>query len=325
MTDLVLVPAEPAGDLARSDRLRDFTEGWLGNRRFSPNTREGYRRDVNAWLDWSEDHDLDPLAAKFTDVNEWGRELEHPQDGGRAYAAASIARRMSGVSSWYNFLVKLGVVDHNPAAIADRPDVERHYSTTVSFTRPDALAMLDVAGAGKDVIGPAGPVLAAWLIDMGTRATETTGIDVSDVMWDRGHRIVWMTVKGGRRHRRTVPPALSGLLDVYLVSRGNPTSGRLFVDKKGRALDRHAVYRFVQRLACAAGLPNWERITPHSFRHAWNALAKDLGAALEDRQDAMAHNDPRTTRRYDRSAAGIEHDPALLVAMAMARREEDAQ
>jgi integrase/recombinase XerD len=322
VTDLDVVVAEPAGELAHADRLRRFTEDWLNNRRFSDHTRDAYRRDVNAWLDWCEDNDLDPLKALFTDVNRWGRELEHPVDGRRALAPASVARRMSGLSSWYTFLVKLGAINQNPAALADRPDVERHYSETVSFTHAEAQAMLELAGETRDPIGPVGPLLASWLVDMGTRATETTLVDVSDVSHNQGHRIVYITVKGGRRHRRTIPPSLAGLLDAYLASRGNPTEGALFVDAKGRPLDRHAVYRFVQRLAKAAGLPNADRITPHSFRHAWNAIARANGAKLEDRQDAMAHMDPRTTRRYDRSSASLDHDPAMLVAAAVARREE---
>lgn len=325
MTDLVLAPAEPAGELAHTDRLRQFTEEWLANRRFSDNTRDAYRRDVTAWLDWCEDNDLDPLKARFTDVNAWGRELENPP-GGKPLAPATVARKMSGVSSWYLFLVKLGAVDTNPAAVADRPEVDRHYSNTVSFTKLEAMAMLEAAGEQPDPIGPVGPLLAAWLIQLGTRATETTRVDLADVVYDRGHRIVKFLVKGGRWHRRTIPPALGHLLDNYLQNRGvDPAgmSGPLFVDGQGRQLDRHAVYRFVQRLARAAGLPNWQHITPHSFRHAWNAMARESGASLEDRSDAMRHMDPRTTRRYDRTAAGLDHDPAMLVAAAVTRREEE--
>lgn len=323
MTDLVAV-VEPAGELAHFDRLRKFTEDWLGNRRFSENTRDGYRRDVHWWLDWCEDNDLDPLKVSFTEVNAWGRELENPLDGSRGLAPASAARRLSGVSSWYDFLVKLGVVPFNPAAGADRPEVDRHYSATVSFTHAEARAMLQAAGASDDPIGSVGPLLASWLVDLGTRATETTLVDVADLATDRGHRIVWLTVKGNRRHRRTIPPSLAFLLDAYLASRGNPTAGPLFVDAKGQPIDRHAVFRFVQRLARKAGLPNWRRISPHSFRHAWNAIAKASGASLEDRQDAMAHMDPRTTRRYDRSGSALESDPAMLVAAAMAVRDDQS-
>lgn len=329
MTDVVVSAVQPAGELARSDRLRQFTKDWLANRRFSDNTRDAYRRDVLAWLDWCEDNDLDPLTVRFTDVNAWGRELERPTDGGRPLAASTVARRMSAVSSWYTFLAKLGAVDTNPAAIADRPEVDRHYSDTVSFTKTQAMDMLAVAGERSDPIGPVGPLLAAWLVQLGTRATETTSVDLANVSYDRGHRVVKLAVKGNRWHRRTIPPALADLLDQYLEIRaagGDPgaLTGPLFVDAQGRQLDRHAVYRFVQRLARSAGLPNWERISPHSFRHAWNAMARAGGALLEDRQDAMGHRDPRTTRRYDRTAAGVEHDPAMLVAAAVTRREEEA-
>jgi integrase/recombinase XerD len=329
MTDL----ATPAAELAQADARATydaFTEEWLKNRRFSENTRDGYRRDVKQWLDWCEDNDLDPRAALFTDVNAWGRELESSDDGSKALSAATVHRKMCAVSSWYGFLVKLGAMPANPAAVADRPHVDSDYSPTVSFTHDEARGMLEAAAAGGDPIGEVGPLLAAWMVGMGTRATETTLIDLSHLGYDRGHRVVQMVhTKGGRRKRRTIPPTLNDLLGRYLEYRAGQAgctveelAGALFVDAKGRPLDRHALFRFVRRLARAAGLPNADKITPHSFRHAWNAIARSRGADLEHRQDAMGHRDPRTTRRYDRTGSALENDPSMLVAAAVARREE---
>lgn len=328
-----LVAAQPATELDQVEaraKYDAFTEEWLKNRRFAGNTRDGYRRDVGQWLDWCEDSDLDPQAARFTDVNAWGRELEQPEGGGKPLAAASVARKMSAVSSWYGFLVKLGSMQANPAAIADRPYVDMDYSPTVAFTRDEASAMLEVAAAAGDPIGEVGPLLASWMVDMGTRATETTSVDLADLGVDRGIRIVTMMVtKGGRKRKRRIPPDLGLLLDRYLGYRAGKAgctiaelTGPLFVDAKGRPLDRHALFRFVQRLARDAGLPNAGRITPHSFRHAWNAISRARGADLESRQDAMGHKDPRTTRRYDRNTDRTDEDPSMLVAAAVARREE---
>ena len=328
MTDVVLAPAV-AGAIVESDPILRFTEEWLANRRFSDNTREAYRRDVRQWLRWCDEEDLDPLQARFTDVNAYARELEHP-DGGKPAASATVARKISSISSWYAFLVKLGRIAGNPAAVADRPDVDRDYSSTVAFTHEEAARMLTVSAEGDDVLGEAAPLLAAWMVEMGTRATETGRIDLSDLSSDRGFQIVQMVMKGGRRRSRTIPPPLVELKDRYLAARAakaglsvDQLTGPLFVTGAGKPLDRHGVYRFVQRLAKAAGLPNADRITPHSFRHAWNTMARARGADLEDRQYAMGHRDPRTTRRYDRSDGALERDPSLLVAAAVARRGEE--
>src|SRR6185503_11749174 len=59
---------------ARIEELTAFTDGWLANRRLSPHTRDAYRRDVRAWLDWCRARDLDPMAATFVHVNAFARE-----------------------------------------------------------------------------------------------------------------------------------------------------------------------------------------------------------------------------------------------------------
>lgn len=319
------------GELVGYDPFDEFTEQWLKNRRYSPHTKEAYRRDVRQWLAWCQQRSLDPLAVRFTDVNAWGRILEGG-DEGRPLAVSTVARKMSAVSSWYAFLVKLEAIPANPAAAADRPEVDRDFSPTVSFTHEDAKKMMSAAERGDPWIGPAAHALATWLVEMGTRATETCQIEVTDLTTDRGFRVVLMRfMKGGRRRMRTIPPPLTALLDDYLawrvaseqVADVTELEGVLFVNGYGNSLTRKDIYRFVRRLAKEANIENAERITPHSFRHAWNWMARRQGAPLEDRQRAMGHKDPRTTQRYDQSGMALERDPSLLVAAAVSHSTEE--
>jgi integrase/recombinase XerD len=313
------------GELVERDPLAEYTENWLFNRRFSPHTREAYRRDVGQWLSWCSEHGLDPLQVRFTDVNSWGRALEGG-DEGKPLAATTVARKMSAISSWYAFLVKLGALPANPAAASDRPEVDRDFSATVAFTHEDAAKMLGCAQRGDKWIGPVAHVLATWLVEMGTRASETVAVQVSDLGHDRGFRIVAMrNMKGGRSRIRVIPQPLALLLEEFLqwrvaterVADVSELEGALFVNEYGNSLTRKDVGRFVRRLAKEAGLVNADKITPHSFRHAWNQMARRRGAALEDRQFAMGHRDPRTTRRYDQADQALERDPSLLVAAAV--------
>ena len=282
------------------------TEAWLANRRLSEHTRAAYRRDVAGWLSWCAERDLDPLAASFLDVNAYARGLESS-----TLAPSTVARKMSGLSSWYEFLVKLRAIDANPVAGADRPPVARDHSATVGLTADEVDALIAAAD------GPRNRAMILLLADLGLRVGELVGLDVTDVGWERGHRCVRFVGKGGKPRRRVLTAAAAEAVDCYL---GGREEGPLFVTSTGGRVDRHAVFRLIRRLAAAAGIAAAGRLSPHSLRHAFATAARDEGVPLEDVQDAMGHADPRTTRRYDRDRHNLDRDPAYMIAAARARR-----
>ena len=288
------------------------TEAWLANRRLSGHTRDAYRRDVAGWLAWCSARDLDPLAATFLDVNAYARGLE-----AQPLSPATVARTLSGVSSWYDFLVKLRAVDANPVRGADRPAVSRDHSSTLGLTPPEVDALLAAADADTGPAALRHRAVLALLADLGLRVGEVVGLDAADLGWERGHRSLRFVGKGGKPRRRALTPDAAAALDRYLDGR---TDGPLFVTGTGTRLDRHAVFRLVRRLAREAGIPSWERLSPHSLRHAFATAARAEAVPLEDVQDAMGHADPRTTRRYDRDRHNLDRDPAYTLAAARVRR-----
>ena len=303
-----VVPRQSVPLPAIAPAAEQVTEAWLANRRLSEHTRAAYRRDVASWLGWCAGRDLDPLRASFVDVNAYARTLE---TGG--LAPSSVARKMSGLSSWYGFLTKLGAVAANPVVGADRPSVDRDHSTTVGLSPDEVDALLRAA----DAAGPRSRAVITVLADLGLRVSELIGLDIDDLGHERGHRSVRFIGKGGKPRRRVLTDAAAGAVDDYVAGR---TSGPLFVTSTGARLDRHAVFRLVRRLAREAGIPSWERLSPHSLRHAFATAARTEGIPLEDVQDAMGHADPRTTRRYDRDRHNLDRDPAYALAAARARR-----
>ena len=307
----------------------DFTEAWLANRRLSEHTRLAYRRDIAGWLAWCAQREGDPLRVTFLDVNEYGRELERRVDGrsGRTLTAATVARKLSALSSWFDFLVRLGVVVANPVAAADRPRVDRDHSVTVGLTSAEVDALVSVALAQSGPTAARNRVVVLFLADLGLRVGELVSLNLEDLGQERGHRSVRFVGKGGRSRRRALTPGAVRALDAYLVARAAAAglevaglSGPLLTTSTGGRLDRHAVFRLVRRLAREAGLPAWSRLSPHSLRHAFATTARAEGVALEDVQDAMGHADPRTTRRYDRDRHNLDRDPAYVIAEARQRR-----
>ena len=311
-----------AGELSAGGPAEQVTEAWLANRRLSAHTRDAYRRDVAGWLSWCTAHRLDPLTATFLDVNAYARALEEALDTrtGKPLAPATVARKLSGLSSWYDFLAKLRAVPANPVGGVDRPSVSRDHSATVGLTAEQVDALLAAADAEDGPAAVRHRASLALLADLGLRVGELVSLDVGDLGWERGHRTVRFIGKGGKPRRRALTPAAGAALDAYLAQRGPVTDGPLFVTATGARLDRHAVFRLVRRLAEQAGIAGWQRLSPHSLRHAFATTARAEGVPLEDVQDAMGHADPRTTRRYDRDRHNLDRDPAYTIAAARVRR-----
>ncbi|MFE9188575.1 tyrosine-type recombinase/integrase [Micromonospora sp. NPDC007208] len=315
-------PALPSGPV-------EVTEAWLRNRRLSEHTRDAYRRDVTGWLRWCAGRDLDPLKATFLHVNEYARALESSVGArsGRPLTPATVARRLSALSSWYDFLVKLGAVPANPVSGADRPRVDRDHSATVGLTPEEVDALLSAADADTGATAVRNRAALALLADLGLRVGELISLDLTDLGTERGHRSVRFVGKGGKQRRRALTPGTGHALDAYLAQRAATTgvpvpqlTGPLLVTASGARLDRHSVFRMVRRLARAAGIPAWAKLSPHSLRHAFATTARSEGVPLEDVQDAMGHADPRTTRRYDRDRHNLDRDPAYAVWAARSRR-----
>jgi site-specific recombinase XerD len=306
---------------ARLEALDAFTDGWLRNRRLSEHTREAYRRDVGAWLRWCGQRELDPLTATFIHVNGYARGLEERR------SPATVARMLSGLSSWYGFLLKVNAVAANPVAGADRPRVDRDHSATVGLSPDEVDALIAAAEGDYGAARVRNQAVIAVLADLGLRVGELVGLDLDDLGHERGHHSIRFVGKGGARRRRALTPASAAALETYLLHRsateGRPTdqlTGPLFVTSTGGRLDRQSVFRLVRRLARAAGILASERLSPHSLRHAFATAARAEGVPLEDVQDAMGHADPRTTRRYDRDRHNLDRDPSYAIWAARGRR-----
>ncbi|MER5705448.1 tyrosine-type recombinase/integrase [Micromonospora sp. NPDC002296] len=307
----------------------DFTEAWLRNRRLSEHTRDAYRRDVAGWLAWCAARDLDPLRANFLDVNSYGRSLEATPAArsGQPLTPATVARKLSALSSWYDFLVKLRAVEANPVSGADRPRVDRDHSATVGLTPEEVDTLLAAAEAETGPTAARNRAAVGLLADLGLRVGELVSLNLSDLGAERGHRSVRFVGKGGKPRRRALTPSTAYAVDAYLTERAATQgvavpelTGPLLVTATGARLDRHSVFRLVRRLARTAGIPAWAKLSPHSLRHAFATTARAEGVPLEDVQDAMGHADPRTTRRYDRDRHNLDRDPAYVIWAARARR-----
>jgi len=250
--------------------------------------------------------------ARRHDVALWARQLANtPQRSGKAEAPASIARRLSCLSSFYGYAVEVDVLEDNPVANVKRPRVP-NASMSVGLARDELESLIDAAAAD----GPRSEALITLLAYNGLRIDEALSRDVEHLGHQLGHRVLRISRKGGRDALEPLSPPVERALDRHLAGR---TTGPLFLNDDGRRMYEAQAWRLVRRLARRAGIKSAGQLSPHSLRHTYATSLDHAGVALQDIQDAMGHADRRTTRRYMASRQHLDRHATYAFAARLRR------
>lgn len=281
-------------------------------------TKTAYGSDLKAWRLWCLDeappeYRIHPLLASRPHVDAWVEHLSETPSArtGRPLSAASVARRLSALSKFYEYVIGLDVLDRSPLERVERPQISDE-SSTAGLTADDLVSLLDAA----DAHSPRFAALVSVLVFTGCRISEALSAQVGDYRHDRGHRVLRIRRKGGKRASVALPPVTVRALDELI---GDRTNGPIFLSRDGEQLSYKTAYDQLKRLAKTAGIASADLIKPHSFRHGFATEALAIGIPLQDVQDALGHRDPRTTRRYDRARHNLDRSPAYSLAVALRR------
>ncbi len=294
-----LIPARP-GALSRDERSPDalaarFLAGYSGR------TRESYADDLRGYWVFCGAHRIDVLTAERAHIELFARALEL-----RGLAPSTVGRRLSAIAGLYRYAEQEAWIERSPVTFVRRPRCAEE-SPTEYLDKDEALRFLAVAADPRD------RTLACLLLLNGLRVTEACGADAEGLATERGHRVLTIHGKGGRRDRVPLAPATVEAIEAVL---GGRTSGPVLIGRTAagypKRLGRRDATRMVKRLAKAAAVD--KRISPHSLRHSFITLSLDAGASLRDVQDAARHADPRTTRRYDRARFSLNRHATYTLA-----------
>jgi integrase/recombinase XerD len=274
-----------------TERTRDpELEGFLAlsAARLAPRTVEAYRRDLEAVADWL---GRPPASVKTEELERYLAELR-----AAGLSAATIARRVASLRSFFRHLVLIGAVDANPAAELELPRKTRRLPRALSLSEAERLIE---AAAGTTPRALRDHALVELLYGAGLRVSEAVGLDKTGV--DLDQRLVRTVGKGGKE--RVVPVGRKAVdaLQRYLA-RGRPHLDRrhrpeLFLNAKGGPLTRAGAFLILRKLAEKAGLEP-ERVHPHLLRHSFATHLLEGGADLRSVQEMLGHADLATTELY---------------------------
>ncbi len=296
---------------------------WLANIT-NAKTRRAYERDVREFLVFTGLREPAQLrAAARAHVIAWRKNLE-----GRALSPASIRRKLSALSSLFDYLCERNAVAGNPVDGVKRPMANGNEGSTPALGDAQARRLLE-APPPDTLKGVRDRAILAVLLYHGIRREELCSLRLRGVQSREG--VMHFRVKGKRDKIRFVPvhPTAQRLIAEYLglmkhggAAEAVDLDGALFRPVKNnrtRTLERHldpgSVYRnIVRKYGRETGI-NAEVVglCVHSLRAtaATNALSHEAGIAKV--QDWLGHANISTTRLYDRRGSKPEDSPTFAV------------
>jgi len=208
----------------------------------------------------------------------------------------SQARIISGMKSFYHFLIYKSLREDDPTTLIEGPKT--------GLVLPDVLseAEIDQIIQCIDLSKPEGQrnkAMLEVLYGSGVRVSELTGIKISDLNLDEGY----MKVEGKGSKQRLVPLSYPSvkmiqlwMMDRHILNVNKGHEDILFLNRRGHQLTRAMVFHIIKTLTELAGIK--KKISPHTFRHSFATHLLAHGANLRAIQQLLGHESITTTEIY---------------------------
>lgn len=258
----------------------------------SNNTREAYLHDVEKLFAYFEDEKIDFLKVELEHFHSFAAALMDVGIGER-----SIARILSGVRSFYKFLVLDGYLEQDPTELLESPKIGKHLPEVLSVEEIDAIeGVIDVSTPE----GQRDRAAIEMLYSCGLRVSELCNLLLSDLFLDEG----FLRVTGKGNKQRLVPISERAIrkLKSWFAFRNsiNIKPGEedyVFISAaRKKHLSRITVFHNIKVYAEQAGIQ--KTISPHTFRHSFATHLLEGGANLRAIQTMLGHESISTTEIY---------------------------
>ncbi len=272
--------------------LKKYTTYLTLEQGLSANTREAYHHDVEKMLSFFHDEGIDYLHATLDDFHRFALALYE-----LGIAQTSIGRILSGVRSFYRFLLIEGYIEDDPTELLESPKHPRRLPTVLTLDEVDRIE------DAIDLSLPQGQrdrAIIEMLYSCGLRVSELCALLLSDLFLDEG--FIRVTGKGSKQRLVPISPRAIKELDLWFASRChiNIRKGEedyVFVsEQRGKHLSRITVFHNLRVYAELAGIN--KTISPHTLRHTFATHLLEGGANLRAIQAMLGHESISTTQVY---------------------------
>ncbi|MCY3020101.1 MAG: tyrosine recombinase XerC [Planctomycetota bacterium] len=298
-----MIAREPSRGGNGSEQLVDqFLSYLAAERGCSPHTIKAYSEDLGAFVTFLEGRgDLDAFPHRIDRLRLRAFLVDQT---GKGTGKRTLGRRLSGLRSFYKFLIKRKVTDHSPLEGIHNPKTPK---TLPKFLTESEVRTLVEAVAGSSWMDVRDRALLELLYGAGVRVSELVGANLEDFDTERG--LLLVRGKGKKERMLPVGSCAAQAMGTWLLRRPEAAGGRadlpaaqqsatapVFANRFGTRLDVRSVRRILVKRLAAAGLP--PGATPHTLRHSFATHLLDRGADLRSVQELLGHASLSTTQIY---------------------------
>jgi len=258
-------------------------------KRLSDNTVESYMNDLEQFAHfvlrmW----DVPPRKVELQMVERYVARL---YDCGRE--KSSQARALSGLKSFFNYLLLTDVIESSPMEFIQAPKFGRKLPDVLSTDEIDRIL------AAVDRTTPKGvrdTAMLELLYSCGLRVSELVSLRLCDLFFGEGY--IRVIGKGDKQRLVPVSDLACEKVYAYLDCRKGSRSGEevLFLSNRGRRLSRVMVFTVIKQAVLRAGID--KRVSPHTFRHSFATHLLEGGASIRQVQEMLGHENIATTEIY---------------------------
>ncbi len=260
----------------------------------SKNSIEAYSRDIDKLYQFA-DSQVDKLSPENITLTHlrlfivWVIEL--------GMIPSSQARILSGIKSFYKYLLMEDLIKSDPSELLEAPKIQRKLPDTLSY--PEINKLIDAIDVSKPE-GARNKAILEVLYGSGLRVSELTELKLSNLYLD----IEFIKVTGKGNKERLVPIGASAVkaLKIWIdnirvhvpIKKGEEDI--VFLNRRGTRLSRVYIFMVIKQLAILTGIT--KTISPHTFRHSFATHLVEGGADLRAVQEMLGHESITTTEIY---------------------------
>lgn len=260
----------------------------------SQNSVSAYINDINKLINY--------LQKNYSKVTPTKVKLEHLKDfiawlNVKEISPRTQARTISGIKSFYKYLMVEGIVTTDPTSLLESPKIGRKLPDVLSIEEIDNL----IDGVDLDKAeGQRNKAMLETLYSCGLRVSELVSLKITNLYFDQG----FVRIEGKGNKERLVPVSSRAIDEVerYMneyrkkLNVSKDSENILFLNRRGKKLSRVMVFTIIKGLAKKVGLE--KSISPHTFRHSFATHLINGGADLRAVQEMLGHESILTTEIY---------------------------
>ncbi|WP_303315484.1 site-specific tyrosine recombinase XerD [Flavivirga abyssicola] len=273
--------------------LNDYKLYLKIERGLSENSIENYSRDVKKLINYLEHHNIkeSPITIAKEIIQRFIYEVA------KAINVRSQSRLISGLRSFFSYLIFEDYRTSNPLELIESPKIGRKLPDTLSEEEIDTI--INAIDLSKPE-GERNRAMLETLYGCGLRVSELINLKISDLFFDEG--FIKVTGKGDKQRFVPIIDVTQKYINIYrneIRNHLNIQAGfedTLFLNRRGKQLTRAMIFTIIKQLAEKIGLK--KSISPHTFRHSFATHLLQNDADLRSIQLMLGHESITTTEIY---------------------------